>query len=207
MRPELLVCAPLRVESAALRGSGLRVVRTGYGPRRSTLSAPGIGGSGFDALAVAGLGGGLDPALRAGDVVVGTEVFTAGERTRQLCAPELLARELRRSGLSVRLGAVVTTDHPVTGVERLALARTGALIVDMESGVLTPAAGERACAVVRVVLDTPRQPLIGPGTPWRLVGALRRLRDTGGPLLRWARTVAGSGSQDTVRSRWSKGVP
>ncbi|NYH80962.1 4-hydroxy-3-methylbut-2-enyl diphosphate reductase [Actinopolyspora biskrensis] len=206
MRPELLVCAPLRVESAALRGSGPRVVRTGYGRRRSARSATRLVGGDFDALAVAGLGGGLDPTLRAGDVVVGTGVFT-GERTRPLCAPEPLARELRRSGLSVRLGTVVTTDHPVTGVERLALARTGALVVDMESGVLAPAAGERPCAVVRVVLDTPRQPLIGPGMPWRLVGALRRLRDTGAPLLRWSRTVAGPGSQDTVRSRWSKEVP
>ncbi|NHD15518.1 MULTISPECIES: hypothetical protein [unclassified Actinopolyspora] len=206
MRPELLVCAPLRVEHAALRGSGLRIVRTGYGPRRSARSAGGLAAADFGALAVAGLGGGLDPTLRAGDVVVGTEVF-AGERTHSLCAPELLARELRRAGLSVRLGSVVTTDHPVTGDERLALARTGALVVDMESGVLTPVAGRRARAVVRVVLDTPRQPLIGPGTPWRLVGALRRLRETGDPLLRWFRTVAGAGSQDTVRSRWSKEVP
>lgn len=206
MRPELLVCAPLRAESAALRGSGLRIVRTGYGLRHSARSAMMIGVSDFDALAVVGLGGGLDPTLRAGDVVVGTEVSTE-ERFLPLCAPELLARELRRSGLSVRLGSVVTTDHPVTGIERLALARTGALVVDMESGVLAPAAGERACAVVRVVLDTPRQPLIGPGMPWRLVGALRRLRDTGVPLLRWSRTVAGSGSQNTVRSRWSKEVP
>ncbi|WP_026449010.1 hypothetical protein [Actinopolyspora mortivallis] len=207
MPPELLVCAPLRLEARALRGCPeLRVRRTGYGRRRSVRAVERISGIGFGALAVAGLGGGLDPTLRSGDVVVGTEVLSAGRRLSSH-APEVLARELRRVVPRVRLGVVVTSDHPVLGAQRRALAESGATVVDMESGELAVAAGKHPFAVVRVVLDTSEQPLLAPGAPRRLVGALRRLRDTGLPLLRWSRAVVGDGSLETVRSRWSKEVP
>ncbi|MGJ7908443.1 hypothetical protein ACOQFL_18415 [Actinopolyspora sp. H202] len=203
MTSDLLVCTPLRVEARALRPlGGNRVWRTGYGHRRSARSAADLPGREFGALAVAGLAGGLSPGLRSGDVVVGTEVggLVSGA-CRHSHRPELLAYRLRDLGLRVWLGPVLTSERLVLGAERAALARGGALVADMESEVLATAVSDRPVVIVRVVLDTRRQPLLGPGSPARLSGALRRLRATGLPLLRWAEAVAGPGSLDTVRSR------
>ncbi|SDP92208.1 4-hydroxy-3-methylbut-2-enyl diphosphate reductase [Actinopolyspora xinjiangensis] len=209
MTSDLLVCTPLRVEARALRHLGTdRVLRTGYGRRRSVRAAAGLAGHEFDALAVAGLAGGLDPRLRSGDVVVGTEVAERGATGRcRSHRPEALAAELRGLGLRVWLGPVLTSRRLVLGAARAETARGGALVVDMESEVLAAAASERPWVVVRVVLDTARQPLLGPGSPVRLSRALRRLRATGLPLLRWAEAVAGAGSLDAVRSRRSREVP
>lgn len=210
MVPRLLVCAPLALEARALRGARgwpagqpCLVRRTGCGLRRSARSAAELAGGDFDVMAIAGLGGGLTPALRSGDVVVGSEVRgtgTAGPGTAvRTLAYRRLAHELRRQGLTVHTGPIVTTGHVVHGTERAALARTGALAVDMESAALVAAAGCRPVAVVRVVLDTPREPLLGVATARRVVAALRRLRSTGEPLTRWADAIDRCGVDDIVR--------
>ena len=73
-----MLCAPLRVEQAALRGTGLRVVHTGMGPRRAAATAATLGG---DPVLVAGVGGALAPGIRPGDVVVASEVRLAAAPT------------------------------------------------------------------------------------------------------------------------------
>jgi 4-hydroxy-3-methylbut-2-enyl diphosphate reductase len=210
----LLVCAPLRLEARALRrglrnagqetgqpagqrteqvtGAGpgaVRVVVTGYGPRRASARETMLRDQPFAAMAIAGVGGGLAADLRPGDLVVASEV-TDGHTVIPCPSAALLAGELRRAGLRVRVGRVVTVDHLVRGAERERLAATGALVADMESAVLARAAGGRPLAVVRAVSDTPGRPLVSPGVLGGGLAALRSLRAAGPALARWAAAVA-----------------
>ncbi len=199
----LLVCAPLRLEARAVRrglrgaaqagaaqagagqaGAG-RVVATGYGPARAAAQADAVRQEPFAALAVAGTGGGLAGGLRPGDLVVASEVRD-GHSVIPCPSAALLAGELRRAGLRVRVGPVVTVDHLVRGAERKRLAATGALVADMESAVLARAAGGRPLAVVRAVSDTPERPLVSPGALGGGLAALRSLRAAAPALARWA---------------------
>ncbi len=96
-----------------------------------------------DALVVAGVAGGLDPTLRPGDVVVATEVRDGHGRIVQRAASPLVA-ELRRMGLRVRTGPIVSSDRIVRGhAARARLATTGAIAVDMESAAIVRAAARR----------------------------------------------------------------
>jgi len=105
-----------------------------------------------------GLCGGLDPALRSGDVVIGARVLCggAGVVADERVARELAAR-LAAAGERVSLGAVVGVDAPVlTGAAKAELRRaTMAAAVDMESGVAARFAADRGApfAVLRVVSD------------------------------------------------------
>ncbi len=186
----LLVCAPLGVEARALRPSLGRetVLRTGYGPRRNARWATVIGAANVDAVVVAGLGGSVTDLIESGDVVVANEVRAAGQSVVCPSAP-LLAGALRRCGFTVHCGPIATRDHLVRGAEYRELEHSGALAVDMESAMLAAAAGDRALAVVRVVVDTPRDPLAGLGTPGRALRALRQLREVGPALREWADAV------------------
>jgi 4-hydroxy-3-methylbut-2-enyl diphosphate reductase len=79
---------------------------------------------------------------------------------RACSAPELVAAELRRRGLRVHVGPLVSTARLVRGsAERERLAQSGAIAVDMESAWLAEAAGDRPLAVVRAVVDTPDREL------------------------------------------------
>jgi 4-hydroxy-3-methylbut-2-enyl diphosphate reductase len=187
------VCAPLRVEARALRrglraagGASTRVVRTGYGPGRARQHADGLGAAPFGMLAVAGTGAGLVPDLKPGDLVVGTEVGTDGAEAVALPSAPLLAAELRRAGLRVRTGKIVTVDHLVSGADRERLARAGAVAADMESAPLVAAAAGRPVAVIRAISDAPGRPLLHPGTVTGGLAALRSLRAVGPVLDRWA---------------------
>jgi 4-hydroxy-3-methylbut-2-enyl diphosphate reductase len=188
----LVVCAPLRVEARALR-RGLRtadrssrVVRTGYGPDRARQQATVLGGAPFGMLAVTGTGAGLVPELQAGDLVVATEVGADGAGTVACASAPLLAGELRRAGLRVSTGKIVTVDRLVSGPDRERLARDGAIAADMESAPLAAAAGGRPVAVIRAISDTPGRPLLHPRTVTGGLAALRSLRAVGPVLDRWA---------------------
>lgn len=197
------ICAPLRLERAALRarraGPALRVVRSGMGPLRATEFAaarfatadPG------EPVVVAGIGGGLAPGLRAGDIVVASEVRGVEGQAIPVPSAPLLADELRRLGLRVHVGPVVSSPVVVDGDARRRLAGTGALAADMESLWLAEAAGARPLAVVRSIVDTPEHPLWRAGTLGRGVAGLRALRRAVPALAAWARAVS---TQDDRRS-------
>jgi 4-hydroxy-3-methylbut-2-en-1-yl diphosphate reductase len=173
-----IVCTPLRVEQVALgRLPGTRVLRTGMGPRAPLPAGPAI---------VAGVAGSLSVAVRPGDVVVADEVRGRGEPV-SVPSAQVLADALRRLGLRVHVGAIVSVTKPVDGPARRELAKTGALAVDMESAFLAPAAGP--FAVVRTVVDTPDHPLWRPGTVWRGVKALRALRRAAPAIAEWTELV------------------
>ena len=191
MAVDVVICAPSRAEEKALRSAWQpqnagRVVRTGVGRTRTLEAAAGLDGA--SAVAVAGIAGGLDPRIRAGDVVVASRVWsTAGEPPRDLPAARLIAARLRAEGLRVWLGPVVSTDHVVTGAERETLRAQGALAVDMESAWLL--ADGRPGAVVRVVADVAGEPLLRPKTLRRLRSAVRVLPKVAGTLGAWADAV------------------
>ncbi len=193
---ELTVCAPLGLEARALRrglaetsgGEPVRVVRTGYGPRRAAAAAARIAESSPDMLAVAGVGAALRSDLRPGDVVVATSV-TDGVTTTECASAAFLAGELRRAGLRVVAGPIATVDHLVRGREHEQLAATGAIAADMESAPLLAAAAGRPVAVIRAISDTPGQPVFSPAIIPGGLAALRSLRRAAPALQRWAAAV------------------
>jgi hypothetical protein len=177
-----VLCTPMRIEQAALRPArrGMRVVRTGMGPRRAAATAATLPDG---PLVIAGVAGGLAPQVRPGDLVVADEVRGPGTSVQVPSAP-LLAGALRRLGLTIHRGPIVSTDRVVTGRDRLELARSGALAVDMESSRLARAG--TPLAVVRSIVDTADHPLLRPGTLGRGVASLRGLRATVLVLEQWA---------------------
>jgi 4-hydroxy-3-methylbut-2-enyl diphosphate reductase len=174
-----------------MRSSPARIVRLGMGPGRTRERAAQIVGSG--PIAVLGVAGGLAPDVRPGEIVVATEVSVAGGEPFPCRQAEALADAVRRTGLPVHLGPIVSTPHIVTGDEFDALAASsGALAVDMESGyvaeMLRP---DRPLAVVRAVSDTKSEPLFSPAILRRGVGALAAVRRAASVITEWAELVQG----------------
>ena len=185
----LLVFTPLRVERIAVRRAlpGVRVVRCGMGAARARRAAAAVAPAG--AVAVAGLCGAVDPGLRAGDVIVASEV--RGPQGTLLCSTEGLVEALTVLGLDrVAVGPVASTRHVVYGSRRRALATQGVLGADMESVWLAAAAGDAPFAVLRVVLDAPgheaQRPLAALSAAPRAWLALRRAAPA---LTSWAASI------------------
>ena len=192
----LLILAPLRIEARALRrGAGAARVRvTGMGPEAAARATQGLRQLPAEGpVAVAGFGGALRPEIRAGEVVVATEVRGPGG-VLQLPSAPAIAQALRLAGLIVHLGPVVSIDHVVYGKERSRLASGGALAVDMESYWLVadrcavPCAvpGDHLTCVVRVILDSPRKSTARLSTAASLPKAYRSLVAVGSALGTWA---------------------
>ena len=210
----LLVVTALRSEYAALRGQvpAATLQRCGMGPLKVDQWLPRLAELSPETVAIAGVGGGLDPSLRPGDIVVASEVRDQyGHITLPAAAP--LVAELRSMGLRVHCGPILSCDHIVTGRERATLATTGALAVDMESATIVRALSARGgkdrggnerrdtqgrsiegtdtetavpVAVVRVIVDTGHQPLNRLATITSGARALAVLRRTGPALGRTA---------------------
>jgi 4-hydroxy-3-methylbut-2-enyl diphosphate reductase len=142
------------------------------------------------AVVVAGVAGGIDPSLRPGDVLVASEVRDEKGRIVLRAAAPLVA-DLRRMGLRVRTGPMLSRDHVVGGAdEREKLRATGALAVDMESTEIVRAVRDLPVAVVRVIVDTAYRPVARLATVPAGARALRILRRTGPALRRWADLAA-----------------
>jgi 4-hydroxy-3-methylbut-2-enyl diphosphate reductase len=195
---DLVVAAPMTVERLAVR-TGLRasapgrVVRTGMGPRRTSRRRPRLAGDG--PLAVLGVAGALRRDLRPGDLVVASEVRRERTDIAVATCPSapLLAGALRRAGLRVHVGPIVSSDRVVHGAQRSRLADTGALAVDMESADLVELWPTRPLAVVRAIVDTPDAPLLRPATLRNGAAALWSLHRAARVVGQWAGAVSGRG--------------
>lgn len=188
----ITVCAPLRIEQRAVaRGlagcDAARVVRIGMGQARARRAAATLPADG--PVAVIGVAGGLVPALRVPAVVVASSVVTAENPPRACPVAESLADRLTDAGLEVHVGVVVSVPAIVSGeAARAALASEyDALACDMETGYL--AAGlspDRSLVVVRVLSDSPTEPLLRPGVVPRGIAALRTVRLAAAVVGAWA---------------------
>jgi len=164
------------------------VVRAGYGPVRAAATGARLAAAGTEAIAVAGVGGALSPDLRAGDIVVATEVSYRDSTVSCPSAP-LLAGELRRAGLTVITGPVVTVDRLIGSRDLTALAAaSGGVAVDMESAPLLAqaAAAGQPSVVIRAISDTPGHSVLSPHIVTGGIAALRSLRLAAPVLTRWA---------------------
>jgi 4-hydroxy-3-methylbut-2-enyl diphosphate reductase len=98
----------------------------------------------------------VDETLRAGDIVVATEVRGPDgvpDGVVECPSAGILAAAVESLGLTARLGPVVCVDHVASPADRAALRANGALAVDMESWWLARAAARAPFAVLRVVVD------------------------------------------------------
>jgi len=130
----VLIVSGLRREAAILAGPG-RLTICGDGPTLRAQLA-GLTGVRSDLLMSWGVCGGLDPRLRPGDLILGTEVVSAdGRIATDAAVTSALAQRLTDAGARVAIEPVAGVDAPVSSALAKAKLRraTGAAAVDMES--------------------------------------------------------------------------
>src|SRR5277367_3003215 len=172
-----VICTPRWSEWAALHGVvSAAVTRGGRGAsRRIEAAGP---------LLVAGVAAALTDELRPGDLVVADQLRTTDTATASPAAPLLFAA-LRRQGLRVRLGPLLSLEH-VADKAGLVAAASGAIAADTESAFLARQAPAGQTVALHAVADTPSARLRNPGTAWRGVAALRALRAATPAVDQWA---------------------
>jgi 4-hydroxy-3-methylbut-2-enyl diphosphate reductase len=192
---EVVVVTPLAFEGrvvASRLGPG-SVTVCGMGPGRARATGARLDRDAPHAVAIAGFGGGLVPGLQPGQVVVATSVYDRDQRVGiDLPAAPVLRAQLRRAGLDVVCGPIVSAPSVTRGAARAALAARGAIAVDMESAYLLDQLGTldpEQLAVVRVVVDTPERELLSRGIVAAGLRATRALRAVGPALQSWGNAV------------------
>jgi 4-hydroxy-3-methylbut-2-enyl diphosphate reductase len=193
---KLLVLAPLAIEALAVRSGlpGVKVRRTGMGRRAVELGDA-------EAVGIAGLCGAVDPSLRAGDVVLATELRSEDGTTVACPGSSLLAEPLRRMGLGSAQGTLYTASRILGREERAELRSEGVLAVDMESAWLAEAAGERPVAVLRIVVDTAERRLASARTVLAGIRGLWTLRRASAAFVEWAELCTASRAPAPSRER------
>jgi 4-hydroxy-3-methylbut-2-enyl diphosphate reductase len=172
--------AAMRLEALAIGG---KVVRTGMGHARAEAAARSLASEIAPGAPVvlAGISGGLDPALAPGEIVVATSVRAPDGEELVLSADDAaaVASALRDAGRSVHLGPIVSSKTLVHGGRRAELSRSGALAVDMESAWVARVLAEHRLVIVRLVADTAGNFVVG------LVRGLVALRHVRTSIDRW----------------------
>lgn len=156
----ILTIAPTRRELGGL-GDGNEHTRAsivGIGRAAGERVADLLDAAPYSLLVSLGYAGALDPHLHTGDLIVGS-AYLHGLYPAVQGAPQatLAAMLLRRSGVSVLEGAVLTVDEPLLTPRAKRRARYGsrALVVDMEVHWIADAAASRDVPFIgiRAVLD------------------------------------------------------
>jgi adenosylhomocysteine nucleosidase len=143
----------------ALLGEGSLLALSGIGLAAAAAAAQALVDSGVSALMTFGMAGGLDPALRAGSVVIPCELLSADGARFPACRSW---RERVAAAVSplcaVTEGNLLTSTRPIdTPAEKnAALRNTGAAAVDMESVAVAEIAARHNLPfiAVRVIVDT-----------------------------------------------------
>jgi len=189
---DLLLLAPMAIEARAIRAGApwSRVEKIGMGPRRARAAARLTHQPPQRSAMIAGVCGALDPQLEPGDIVLPSELRT-DSKTLPCPDPTILAGVLRRGGLRVHIGPIVSASGLVRGVARRELALAGALAVDMESAWLADRhAGTQPLLTLRVVMDTPHYEFRNPArTAVAARRAFRALREASSLLETWAQAL------------------
>jgi 4-hydroxy-3-methylbut-2-enyl diphosphate reductase len=182
----LAVLTPMGIEARAVRSGApwARVEKFGIGPQRAGRAASLV--SDHDgAVVIAGFAGALDERLEPGDIVLASEL-RGGDGTALCGDPSILAGVLRRAGLRVYIGPIVSSPRLVHGARRRELAATGALAVDMESAWLAEAHG-RPIVTLRAISDSQDQEIYRPiRVASGVRAAFRSLRRASALLGEWA---------------------
>ncbi|MDE2068375.1 MAG: phosphorylase [Bradyrhizobium sp.] len=156
-RPVLIVTGLVQ-EARIAAGPGMTVICSSSDPQQLRALLATLDSSSFRGVISFGVAGGLDPALKSGDVVVATEVL-AGD-ARWLAGLALNEELITRVGL----GGSRVVRGGLAGVERVIAARagkaalwskTGAAAVDMESHIAAAYAARSGLsfAALRVISD------------------------------------------------------
>ena len=142
-------------------GADVLVCRSGIGVRGQTAARLLLQRHSPAVLVSAGFGGGLDPGLKTGDVVLCERVHIGGAPEEMDIAGDegllrLAGEAAAKAGLRAVRGGAVTVDHvAATPGEKALLYRSGCLVAEMEGhgvGLAAQAAGVPFLAL-RVVLD------------------------------------------------------
>jgi hopanoid-associated phosphorylase len=154
----VLIVTGLHQEARIAEGHGLTVVCSGSSPRQLRDHMSGFDASSVRGIISFGVAGGLDPALRSGDVVIATEVVTSATRFQALTPPQdnLAALQAGRRPRIVTAAVAGSEDVVLGQASKAELrARTGAVAVDMESHIAAAYAEDNGLpfAAVRVISD------------------------------------------------------
>jgi 4-hydroxy-3-methylbut-2-enyl diphosphate reductase len=182
----LTVLTPMGIEARAVRAGApwARVEKFGIGPARAERAASLVSDD-DGTVVIAGFAGALDERLEPGDIVLASEL-RGPDGTLACGDPAILAGVLRRAGLRVYVGPIVSSPRIVHGARRRELAATGALAVDMESAWFAEAHG-RPIVTLRAVSDSQKQEIYRPiRVASGVRSAYRSLRRASALLAEWA---------------------
>lgn len=212
--PEGCVVAVGLASEARLLPPGTRVLVSGGDPGRLAAALDALPAGTARAILSFGIAGGLAPRLRPGELLVAAALQDGAERFRP--DPDWTAALQAATGARLGLLAASATLVASARAKRALYAATGALAVDMESGVLARHAARHGLpfAVLRAVADgaeedLPRAAAValtpeGTPAPWRVAAALlRRPRDLPA-LVRLARRSASAHAR-LAAIRWEGG--
>jgi adenosylhomocysteine nucleosidase len=176
---------------------GTLVAVSGMGGLAASGAAAALIRAGAKALASWGMAGGLDPSLKAGEILLPTEIVGPDGRVHY---SERSWRDRLGATIPARSGRLLTSAKSVGSVEDKAalFQSTGAVAVDMESAAIAEVAEQQGLPflAVRVVVDSAGDVLPRAVTAaadgeghlhiWRLIGALALAPNELAPLIRLA---------------------